>query len=109
MSITLAPTWGGGRSEIGPGAPDAWRPIQSEGGAGRMGAEVADGLALGGGRGTLIPYGGVDWTDEEGRVMRVGTRWCWDERLSARLEGEFEEHGSGRRVNALFAEVRVAW
>ena len=109
LSITLAPTWGTGRRGIGTGSHEAWNAGENDGGVGHLDANIAYGLALGGGRGTLVPYGGAEWTDGNGRAMRLGARWRRGEGLTAGLEGEFDARGNGSGAYALFAEVRIHW
>ena len=108
LSITLAPTWGAGPRESAPSAAEAWNVAQTDS-TGRLRMEVAYGLALGGGRGTLIPYGGADWTGDDAHATRLGARWRWSDALSARFEGDFDGHGNGSGPYAIFVEIRAAW
>ena len=109
LSITLAPTWGAGRGNVSPGSAQAWNPLHGDGGVGRLGAEIAYGLALGGGRGMLIPFGGAEWSSDDARSMRLGARWRRGEGLSGSLGGEFDAGGDGSGRYAIRAEVRVHW
>ena len=107
LSLALVPTLGGGRRASLPGSEEAWSPLPSALGGGQLGADIAYGVALGGGRGMLIPYGGADWTGARDRAARFGVRWHWGEGLSGSFGGELGGRGNGSAAYAVFARFRL--
>ena len=109
LSFTLAPAWGAVGGD-GPSAPSgAWYARDGELSAGRLAAELGYGAAMGGGRGIVRPYAGVEWREGGERSVRFGARWGWREASRFSLEAEREKGENGNDAYTFIAGAELRW
>ena len=110
LTLSIAPAWG----RTGSAAERLWSARDAsvlEGGAefeadGRLVAEMGYGVALGGNRGVLTPFGGLTLGDEGSRTMRSGARWALGFDLAMAVEATRGESDTAEVENEV--RLRVA-
>ena len=109
FSFTLAPAWGpgGGGGSSAPSA--AWHSGDGESSTGHLAAELGYGIAIGGARGMVRPYAGVEWAGNDERTVRLGAQWGWREVFRCTLEAESDEVKGKNDAYTLVARSEFRW
>ena len=110
LSFSMLPSYGETESRV----RELWeRGVTGDAGGGDLSfgldTEVGYGFAALGGRGLLIPYGGVAPRYGDGRSYRLGSRLEIGRRLDLRLEGERLERDAGQSGHELILSGRMNW
>ena len=109
FSLTLQPAFRAGGGDGGSMPFGEWPSNVDARSAGEVAGEVGYGIAMGGGRGLVRPFAGVEWAGEEAGSVRLGARWRWGEALRLRLEAEHAEAGGENDTFALTARAALRW
>ena len=66
-------------------------------------------MGIGGGRGTVEPYAGVEWENGDERTRRFGARWRWGKILNCRVEARHDTATDETDAHAFIVAAQIRW